>query len=103
MKHKTLWAIAFSLFIAHFFLQYVVIKRYDLSDIIGIINLVTDLLANIIILILFSGIISSLLAFIPFQQKNYPERITYILPITISVILSILLVAFVYVYLFLAI
>jgi hypothetical protein len=93
---KKLWIVAVLLLIVHFIIQYGFYIHYDYSS-LGWISLASDVLGNVLLIIVSGGVLGALFALIPSRGKNYLDRFKIALPLLISFALLLVITAFIFI------
>ncbi|MDQ3047571.1 MAG: hypothetical protein M3R27_08500 [Bacteroidota bacterium] len=96
MSVKRRWLITSLLLAIHIVVQYVFYFRSDLESGIGIISFLVDLASNLFLLAVVAGLLATLLSFIPYKDRMFSDKLARLFPVGISVILLILIAAYVY-------
>lgn len=94
---KKLWIVAILLLIIHFIIQYGFYIHYDYSSSFGWISLASDILGNVMLIVVSGGVLGALFALIPSRNRTYLDRFKVALPLLTSFSLLIIIAGFIFI------
>ncbi len=97
MKRTVLWVIAILLLFVFFTIRYRFVESYDISGPSELPKFIVELAATGFLAVIIGVLLALLTALIPFRKKNYGQKFTFILPILVSMTLTLLIVVFGYI------
>ncbi len=96
MTPKKLWPTAFILLLIHMIIQYVFYMNLDLTKDIDIYIFVLEFIGQLTIAIIAGLLLGVLIAFIPFKQKRFKEKVKTTVPLLTSFVLLVFISVFGY-------
>jgi len=96
MKPQKLWIFTTLLLVVHLIIQFVFFLKPDLSDGLGKMSSIFDMLLNLILIFILGVGLGALVALIPFRKKLYKEKFKITFPLLTSIVLVVFVATFSY-------
>lgn len=94
MTSKKFWILAIALLMMHLYIYYSLYLKIDASKSNDVLNLVTGVIGNIVVVLLVGATTGAVFALIPFRKKDYLKKLKVAIPLLTCIVLLLMIAVF---------